>query len=81
MSFVALRPTPQRKGDSTDRMTYCPKTGKVCYETRYEANQARGRIQERLKRTKSKAKRKAWERDPYLCTWCDTWHLTSAAHI
>lgn len=55
-------------------MTKCP-TGKVRYETQYEAKQAQIRIRQRVKRSKSK--RRAWERNPYLCVSCHGWHLTS----
>jgi hypothetical protein len=56
-------------------MTHCPQTGKVSYESKSEALQARRKIGERIKR--GRTKRRAWERDPYLCKSCGLWHLTS----
>lgn len=56
-------------------MTYCPRTGKVSYDTKGEALQARKKIKERTRR--GKTKRRNWERDPYMCRSCKKWHLTS----
>jgi hypothetical protein len=58
-------------------MTYCPETGKVVYESKSRALEARERIKNRRRKTDSK--RRIWERDPYRCRHCGLWHLTSTS--
>jgi hypothetical protein len=45
-------------------------TGKICYDTRAEAENARTAISRRPKGKRA---------DAYLCRFCGDWHLTSSS--
>lgn len=60
-------------------MDYCPDTGKRTYSTRWEAQQARDKIGQRLRR--GSGKRRRWESKPYQCRHCGLWHMASTSVI
>ena len=57
-------------------MNDCAATGKVAYHSKLAAIQARGKINARVRKTRTK--RPVYEREPYRCPHCRLWHLTSS---
>jgi hypothetical protein len=56
-------------------MNDCAATGKVAYHSKLEALKARGKINARVR--KGKSKRTVFETTPYRCPYCKLWHFTS----
>lgn len=57
-------------------MKNCAATGKVAYDTRIEALDARRKILLRVR--KGRNKRTVFETTPYQCPHCKLWHFASS---